>query len=50
MTAMTRIGGTMAGANTVFVNGLSAQKVGDPVSCGSTQASGSPDVYIGDGA
>lgn len=39
--------GVMTGSNTVFINGRSAQKVGDPVSCGSSQAGGSPDVFIG---
>ncbi|GAB6045081.1 hypothetical protein JCM11957_06790 [Caminibacter profundus] len=39
--------GVMIGSNSVFVNGRSAQKVGDGVSCGSTQASGSPNVFIG---
>ena len=39
--------GVMAGSNTVFINGKSAQKVGDPVDCGSTQSGGSPDVFIG---
>jgi uncharacterized Zn-binding protein involved in type VI secretion len=37
----------MSGSNSVFVNGKSAQKVGDPVACGSTQASGSSNVFIG---
>lgn len=39
--------GGMSGSNSVFVNGVSAQKVGDPVDCGSTQAAGSPNVFIG---
>jgi len=39
--------GSMAGKNTVFINGKSAQKVGDPVTCGSTQAAGSSNVFIG---
>jgi len=39
--------GVMVGSNSVFVNGRSAQKVGDGVSCGSTQASGSSNVFIG---
>lgn len=39
--------GNMAGKNTVFINGKSAQKVGDPVSCGSTQVAGSANVFIG---
>lgn len=38
--------GNMDGVNDVFVEGMSAQKVGDPVSCGSTQAGGSPTVSI----
>jgi uncharacterized Zn-binding protein involved in type VI secretion len=37
----------MSGNNTVFINGKSAQKVGDPVACGSTQVSGSSNVFIG---
>lgn len=39
--------GDMSGSNSVFINGVSAQKVGDGVSCGSTQAGGSPNVFIG---
>lgn len=39
--------GDMSGSNTVFINGKSAQKVGDPVSCGSSQVAGSPNVFIG---
>lgn len=39
--------GNMSGNNSVFVNSKSAQKVGDSVSCGSTQAEGSPNVFIG---
>jgi uncharacterized Zn-binding protein involved in type VI secretion len=39
--------GVMVGSNSVYVNGRSAQKVGDGVSCGSTQASGSNNVFIG---
>ncbi len=39
--------GKMSGSNSVFINGKSAQKVGDPVDCGSTQAAGSQNVFIG---
>lgn len=39
--------GTMIGDNTVLIEGVSAQKIGDGVSCGSVQAEGSPDVLIG---
>lgn len=41
-------GGTLAaGSATVFVNGRPAGRIGDQVSCGSTCATGSPDVYAG---
>lgn len=33
------------GSPSVFVNGLSAGRLGDPVSCGSTCATGSPNVF-----
>ena len=35
------------GSPTVFVNGLALGRVGDLVACGSTIASGSPDVFAG---
>lgn len=37
-----------AGSSSVFINGLAASRIGDPVECGSTVLSGSPDVFIGD--
>lgn len=40
-------GGTYVGSHTVFVNGSSIQTVGDPISCGDTQAAGSPNVIAG---
>lgn len=39
-------GGTSVGGGSVYVNGRVAQQVGDPISCGSTHAQHSPDVYI----
>lgn len=40
--------GTLAtGSATVFVNGKQCSRIGDPVSCGSTSAQGSSDVFAG---
>lgn len=36
-----------AGSGTVFINGRQAGRIGDPVACGSSVASGSGDVIIG---
>ena len=36
-----------SGSSTVYVNGKQLSRTGDPVSCGSTIASGSGDVYAG---
>lgn len=36
------------GSNTVIINGYSASRVGDKVSCGGTAHEGSSDVIIGD--
>lgn len=36
-----------AGSATVFINGRQAGRIGDPVSCGGSVASGSPNVFIG---
>lgn len=36
-----------AGSSTVFVNGKQLARVGDPVSCGSSVASGSSNVFAG---
>jgi uncharacterized Zn-binding protein involved in type VI secretion len=36
-----------SGSSTVFVNGLPQGRIGDAVACGSSVASGSPDVFIG---
>ena len=36
-----------AGSSTVYVNGAQLGYVGAPVSCGSSVASGSPNVYVG---
>lgn len=42
-------GGSLAGGSgTVFVNGQPLGRVGDPVSCGSSVASGSPNVFVDD--
>ncbi|NCC97882.1 MAG: hypothetical protein EOM02_13720 [Synergistales bacterium] len=35
------------GSSTVFVNGKPAGRIGDSVACGSTVATGSPDVFCG---
>lgn len=41
-------GGSLAsGSSTVFVNGKPIGRVGDSVSCGSSVASGSPNVFAG---
>ncbi len=36
-----------AGSPTVFVNGKQAGRIGDPVACGSSVATGSPNVFCG---
>jgi uncharacterized Zn-binding protein involved in type VI secretion len=36
-----------SGSSTVFVNGLPQGRVGDSVACGSSIASGSPNIFIG---
>lgn len=36
------------GSPTVFANGKRAGRIGDAVACGSTVATGSPDVFIGE--
>jgi len=35
------------GSSTVFVNGKPIGRVGDPISCGSSVAEGSPNVFAG---
>ena len=41
-------GGVLAkGSSTVFVNGKQLGRIGDPVSCGSSVATGSGNVYAG---
>ena len=35
------------GSATVFVNGKAAGRIGDPVACGGSVASGSPNVFCG---
>jgi uncharacterized Zn-binding protein involved in type VI secretion len=41
-------GGVLAaGSATVFVNGRAAGRIGDPVSCGSSAATGSDNVFAG---
>ena len=37
-----------SGSSTVFVNGKPACRIGDKVSCGSTMATGSNNVFIGE--
>jgi len=37
-----------SGSSTVFVNGKQLGRVGDPISCGSRCATGSPNVFAGD--
>lgn len=39
--------GSMDGGGSVFANGKVMQKVGDPVTCDSTQSAGSGNVFIG---
>ncbi len=41
-------GTASSGSSTVFVNGKPACRIGDTVSCGSTMATGSPNVFIGE--
>ena len=36
-----------AGSSTVYINGIPAGRIGDPVSCGGSVAVGSDNVYIG---
>ena len=36
-----------SGSSTVFVNGRQLGRIGDPVACGSTVATGSDDVFAG---
>lgn len=36
-----------SGSPNVFVNGIPAGRIGDPVSCGGSVAVGSPNVFIG---
>lgn len=43
----THDGSLAAGSSSVFVNGKAAGRVGDAVSCGSTVATGSSNVFIG---
>ena len=40
-------GSLAAGSSTVFVNGKQLGRIGDPVSCGSSVASGSKNVFAG---
>jgi len=40
-------GALAAGSATVFVNGRAAGRIGDPVSCGSSAATGSGNVFAG---
>jgi uncharacterized Zn-binding protein involved in type VI secretion len=36
-----------AGSSTVYVNGKQLGRIGDPIACGSSVATGSPDVFAG---
>ena len=38
---------TVSGSSTVFVNGKQISRIGDPISCGSTIAQGSGNVFSG---
>ncbi len=40
-------GNLSKGSSSVNINGQPAARIGDPVSCGSVVAEGSPDVFIG---
>ena len=40
-------GSLAAGSSTVYVNGLQIGRIGDPVDCGSSVATGSPNVFAG---
>ena len=40
-------GNLSAGSSTVYVNGKQMGRIGDPVSCGSVAAQGSPNVFAG---
>ncbi len=40
-------GALSRGSSTVFINGLPVARIGDPVSCGSSVAQGSSDVFAG---
>lgn len=40
-------GNLSSGSSTVFANGLSVGRIGDPVSCGSAVSVGSPNVFAG---
>lgn len=37
-----------SGSSSVFANGSSCMRVGDPIACGSVVAQGSPNVFFGD--
>ena len=37
-----------SGSSTVYVNNKQAGRIGDPVDCGSSVATGSPNVFAGD--
>jgi len=36
-----------AGSGTVFIEGKSAARIGDPIACGDTVGEGSPNVFVG---
>jgi len=40
-------GQTLEGSPTVFINGKAACRIGDPITCGSVSAQGSPDTFFG---
>lgn len=37
----------VSGSSSVYVNGKQVGRIGDPISCGSTVAEGSSDVFVG---
>jgi len=44
----THAGSLAAGSSAVYANGKQVGRIGDPVSCGSAVATGSPNVFAGD--
>lgn len=42
------VGATSGGSHTVYCNGKQVARIGDPVSCGETIATGRATVFVGD--